>query len=109
MDVLVVVDGAPVPERVAARARRRLDVPAGPVTSSTVADLRAHIPRSVGVIGAATEAATAQVADVARQLHQAGLPVTVYTDLPIEAGLGVEVNPITDSGRPIEAADSLTD
>jgi cystathionine beta-synthase len=109
MDVLVVVDGAPVPERVAARARRRVDIPAGPLRSSTVADLRAHIPRSVGVIGAATEAATAQVAEVARQLHQAGLPVTVYTDLPIEAGLGVAVNPITDPGRPIEAADSLID
>jgi hypothetical protein len=47
MDVLVVVDKAEVPERLAARARRRVDVAAGPVASHTIADLRAHIPRSV--------------------------------------------------------------
>jgi cystathionine beta-synthase len=109
MDVLVVVDAASVPERLAARARRRVDVPAGVLTSGTVADLRAHIPRSVGVIGAATAAGAAQVADVARQLHRAGLPVTVYSDVPVEVEPGVEVDRITDTGAPIDAADSLLD
>src|SRR5439155_6082941 len=79
MDVLVVLDAAPVPERLAARARRRVDLPAGDLPSSAIADLRAHIPRSVGVVGAAP----GPVADVARQLHRAGLPVTVYCDEPI--------------------------
>jgi cystathionine beta-synthase len=109
MDVLVVVDDAPVPERLAARARRRVDVRAGPLPSVTVADLRAHIPRSVGVIGAAGPAAAAEVADVARQLHRAGLPVTVYSDVPFEVEPGVEVNRVSDPGPRIEAADSLID
>ena len=55
MDVLVVVDGADVPGPIAARARRRIDVEHGPVAPATIADLRAHIPRSVGVIGAPTD------------------------------------------------------
>jgi cystathionine beta-synthase len=107
MDVLVVVDAAPVPTRLAIRARRRVDVTAGPLASGTIADLRAHIPRLVGVIGAATTAGAAHAADVARQLHQAGLPVTVYSDVPVNAGPGIEINPVTDPGPPMDAADSL--
>jgi len=109
MDVLVVVDKAEVPERLAARARRRVDVAAGPVASHTIADLRAHIPRSVGVIGNDSDQGAADVADIARQLHRAGLPVIAYSDRPITAEAGIEVEPVRDTGRPIAAADSLLD
>jgi cystathionine beta-synthase len=109
MDVLVVVDKAQVPERLAARARRRVDVAAGTIASHTIADLRAHIPRSVGVIGSDSEQGAADVADIARQLHRAGLPVIAYTDRPITAEAGIEVEPVRDTGRPISAADSLLD
>jgi len=109
MDVLVVVDGAPVPARLGARARRRVDVASGPLTSVTITDLRAHIPRSVGVVGSATDAAAAQVADVARQLHRAGLPVTVYSDLPVKVETGIEVDRLTDNGAAMDVADSLLD
>jgi len=109
MDVLVVVDGAAVPERIAARARRRIDVSSGTLGSNTIADLRAHIPRSVGVIGDDSANGAALAAEVARQLHRAGLPVTVYSDYPIDADPGVEVDRVTDDGAPIDAADSLLD
>src|SRR6516225_3513355 len=103
MDVLVVVDAASVPDRLAVRARRRVDVRSGALASGMVADLRAHIPRSVGVIGTGPGSA----ADVARQLHHAGLPVIVYSDEPVEVEPGVEVDRITDPGPPMKAADSL--
>ncbi len=109
MDVLVVVDGAAVPERIAARARRRIDVTHGTLGSNTIADLRAHIPRSVGVIGDDSTDGAALAAEVARQLHRAGLPVTLYSDYPIDADPGVEVDRVTDGGPPIDAVDSLLD
>jgi cystathionine beta-synthase len=105
MDVLVVVDAVSVPDRLAVRARRRVDVRSGALASGMVADLRAHIPRSVGVIGAGPVA----VADVARQLHHAGLPVIVYSDLPLEVESGIEVDRITDPGPAMEVSDSLLD
>jgi cystathionine beta-synthase len=105
MDVLVVVEAAVVPERLAARARRRVDLPAGELPSSAIADLRAHIPRSVGVVGAAP----GPVADIARQLHRAGLPVTVYSDEVVEVEAGVDVARLTDTGPPVAAATSLID
>jgi cystathionine beta-synthase len=105
MDVLVVVDAAPVPERLTARARRRVDVVAGVLPSSAIADLRAHIPRSVGVVAPAP----GPLADIARQLHRAGLPVTIYCDDPIDADPGIAVESLTDPGPPIEAASSLID
>jgi cystathionine beta-synthase len=109
MDVLVVVDGAEVPGPIAARARRRVDVVHGPLTPATIADLRAHIPRSVGVIAAATDEGARHVADVARQLHRAGLPVIVYSDAPLTVDEGIEVDRISDPGPPIRAAGSLLD
>jgi cystathionine beta-synthase len=109
MDVLVVVDGAAVPERLAARARRQINVGHGTLGTNTIADLRAHIPRSVGVIGHDTAEGAAQAAEVARQLHRAGLPTTLYSDHPVTADPGVEVDRITDDGPPIDAVDSLLD
>jgi cystathionine beta-synthase len=72
-----------------------------------VADLRAHIPRAVGVIGPDTAAGRDHVADVARQLHGAGLPVVAYSDEPLQVAAGISVEPLTDPGPPIEAAESL--
>ncbi|MGH9094002.1 MAG: PLP-dependent cysteine synthase family protein, partial [Acidimicrobiales bacterium] len=104
MDVLVVVADCPVPERLAARARRRVDVEAGPVHPDTIADLRAHIPRSVGVFGDPST-----LAAVAHSLHEAGLPVTVYSDDAVQVDHGIEVDPVHDPGAPMEAAGSLLD
>jgi cystathionine beta-synthase len=109
MDVLVVIDSAPVPEELAGRTRRRVDVAAGPVPSAAVAELRAHIPRSVGVIGPAGPEGVAVLAATAGELHHAGLPITVYTDEPIVVDAGVEVHRLTDGGPHIDAAGSLID
>jgi cystathionine beta-synthase len=108
MDVLVVIDDAPVPARIGERARRRVQVPHGELSSSTVSDLRAHIPRSIGVVGPSGSDGAAWVAQTATQLHHAGLPVVAYSDEPL-AGLeaGIDVNRLTDQGEPIEAAGSL--
>jgi cystathionine beta-synthase len=109
MDVLVVVDGAAVPDRIQVRARRRIELAHGPIPSSTISDLRAHIPRSVGIIGAEDEDGSRWVLDTADQLHRAGLPIIVYTDRQVAVPDGVEVDRLTDTGPPIEAADSLID
>jgi cystathionine beta-synthase len=106
MDVLVVVGDEAPPPRLVARSRRQLHIAGGAVGSDTIADLRAHIPRSVGVWSTSGVAAAAVAAD----LHHAGLPVTVHTDdtgLLLEPGVGR--TPITDRGAPMEVADSLID
>jgi cystathionine beta-synthase len=109
MDVLVVVDGAVVPTRILVRARRRVDVAHGPLASTTIAELRAHIPRSVGVIGDDSDEGGRHVADIAHQLHRAGLPVIAYSDRPLPVDDGVGIDRVRDSGPPIDAADSLLD
>ena len=109
MDVLVVIDSAQVPEPLASRARRRVDVAHGPLPSATIGDLRAHIPRSVGVIGPAGGDGAAWVADTATQLHRSGLPVIAYSDEPLPTEVGIEVHRVTDAGPPIHAASSLID
>jgi cystathionine beta-synthase len=109
MDVLVVIDDAVVPGRIALRARRRIDVSHGTIDSATIADLRAHIPRTVGVVGHDTDKGAAQVVEIANQLHEAGLPVIAYSDRTLATKVGIEVDRMTDSGPPILAADSLLD
>ncbi len=104
MDVLVVIDQAPVPDQIASRARRRIDVASGELPSATIGDLRAHIPRSVGVIGP-----PAELAQVATQLHHAGLPVIAFSDEPLHLEVGIDVHRLTDPGAPIQAAGSLID
>ena len=108
MDVLVVIDSAPVPEDIAMRARRRVDV-AGELSSATIGELRAHIPRSVGVVGPPGPAGDRAVARTADQLHHAGLPVVAYRDGALDVEAGVGIHPLTDSGPPIRAARSLID
>jgi cystathionine beta-synthase len=109
MDVLVVIDGAIVPDRIAVRARRRIDVSHGILESGTIADLRAHIPRAVGVVGHDTDLGAADVVEIANQLHEAGLPVIAYSDRTLTTEVGIEVDRLTDTGPPIQAADSLLD
>jgi cystathionine beta-synthase len=98
--VLVVVGEVDVPERLVSRARRTVFIVPGAVSSETVSELRAHIPRSIGVLGDA---------DVARQLHQAGLPVTLFSDDSTEVDPGVDVEPVHDPGPTMAVADSLLD
>jgi len=107
MDVLVVVGDDPVPERLAAKARRtvRIGLTADPVP--LIADLRGHLPRVVGVTGAAGPASALAVG-----LHRAGLPIELVVDGADAAEprlAGIEVRPLTDPGEPMDAADSLLD
>ncbi|MFP5376227.1 MAG: PLP-dependent cysteine synthase family protein, partial [Acidimicrobiia bacterium] len=107
MDVLVVVGDDPVPERIAARARRTLRVGPDADPAPLVADLRGHLPRVVGVPGTLAPASA-----LAAGLHRAGLPVELVVDGadPADPRLaGIEVRPLTDSGEAMEAADSLLD
>jgi cystathionine beta-synthase len=109
MDVLLVIDSAAVPERVSARSRRRLDVANGPLPPETIADLRSHIPRSIGLIAPDSNQGREWLVKVAGQLHQAGLPVEVLSDVPVAVDAGIEVSSISDAGPAMEAADSLLD
>jgi cystathionine beta-synthase len=102
MDVLVIVGNAAVPERLAVRARRQVHVAGPPVPVEVVGQLRAHIPRSVGVFGADRDAAA-----VASDLHAAGLPVSLLSDDPAIAPAGVGVVAVHDRGPAMEVADSL--
>ncbi len=109
MDVLLVLNAAPVPERVSASSRRIVDVPYGPISPETIADLRAHIPRSVGLIAPDSGEGRKWLKNVAEQLHSAGLPVEVLSDIPIAVDPAIEVREINDQGPTIQAADSLLD
>jgi cystathionine beta-synthase len=109
MDVLVVIDDAPVPSRIGERARRRVDVVHGELPSATVSELRAHIPRSVGVIAPPGADGAAWLVDTAAQLHHAGLPVVAYSDEPLRLEAGIDLHRLSEEGEPIQAAESLID
>src|SRR5215218_7819176 len=106
MDALVVVGDGEPGEHLAARARRRIDVVDLDDAATLIADLRSHRPRRVGVTGPAGAAG-----GLAAALHDAGLPVILYTDTPADdaATRGVRILPATDSGPPMEVADRLED
>ena len=104
MDVLVVVGDGQPPERLSARAAHVVRTATAELAPDVVADLRTRIPRHVGVVGPvemANEAAT--------HLHHAGLPVTLYADGHVDTHDGVDIEPLTDPGPHMEAADSLLD
>src|SRR5947209_17195685 len=101
MDVLVIVGEFDPPERLAARASHQLRASTGPVHPDLVAELRGRIPREVGVVGVAVDAVT-----IATELHDAGLPVTLYTDDKVSVDAGVRVLPISDRGAPMDVAGS---
>ena len=105
MDVLVVVGSPSLPARLVERARHVVRVPADGPGPSVVAEIRARIPRDVGVAGEARSPATTTAA----LLHSAGLPVTLYADDGVTAPAGVRVLPLSDGGPPMEAASSLLD
>lgn len=109
MDVLVVIDQAEVPARIAGRARRLVHVAHGILDTATISELRAHIPRSVGVVGPGGPAGSAWLTQTAGQLHRSGLPVTVFSDEALELDRGIELDRLTDTGPPIDAAASLLD
>ncbi|HMC40495.1 MAG TPA: cystathionine beta-synthase, partial [Acidimicrobiales bacterium] len=71
--------------------------------------LRAHIPRSVGVLAPTGTDGRQWLADTAAQLHHAGLPVIAYSDDRLDLEAGIDVHRLTDGGAPIEAAASLLD
>ncbi|MCU1450429.1 MAG: cystathionine beta-synthase [Acidimicrobiales bacterium] len=102
--MLVVVGDEQAPERLSARAAHVVRTKTAELTPDVVADLRSRIPRHVGVVGP-VELAN----ETATHLHHAGLPVTLYADGPVTAHDGVDVEPLTDPGPAMEAADSLLD
>ena len=101
MDLLLVVGDVEVPARLAVRARRTVALASGEALTSIFADLRGHIPRRVGVVGAAADAAP-----VAQELYRHGLPVVLYAD-GAPALEGIPVHPITDTGAAMDVADDL--
>jgi cystathionine beta-synthase len=107
MRVLLVVGPTDPPGRLVARADRVLRAPAADIGPGILAEVRAHIPEDVAVVGPAEEAGRA-----AAELRRHGFPVTLYADgadIGTAVVDGVRVLPLTDPGAPIEAADSLLD
>jgi cystathionine beta-synthase len=109
VDVLVVIGDQRPPERLSSRAHHVVRSPAADLSPELVADLRARIPREVGVTGAAEEAAKAALA-----LEKHGFPVTLVIDgEPADrerlARAGIRVLPISDAGAPMQVVDSLVD
>jgi cystathionine beta-synthase len=105
MDLLVVVGNDPPPERLAARAHHTLTLASSDASPALIAEIRARIPRSVGVVGEGA-------AEVASKLRAAGLPTELHTDDDMSGRSdlgGVEVVPITDPGPKMDVADSLLD
>ena len=68
--------------------------PTAPSLRRPIADLRAHIPRSVGLIAPDTDEGRSWLGTVAGQLHRAGLPVEVLSDAAISVDPAIEVRPI---------------
>ncbi len=101
VDLLVVVEGTTPPPRLLARARRVATVAPGDPLVTLVADLRSHIPRRVGVVGPASDAAP-----IAEELHGRGLPVVLYTDDSV-ALHDIPVLRVTDPGPAMDVADDL--
>src|SRR5580658_491852 len=107
MDVLVVVGTDPVPGQLVERARHVIRVPETTLGPSTVAEVRARIPRDVGVVG---HDGSDSVLAAAVGLHSAGLPVTLYSDnVGGHVPPGVRVLPLTDTGPTMELSHSLLD
>jgi len=109
VDVLVVIGDLPPPERLVSKAHHVVRSPDANLAPDVVADLRARIPREVGVTGPADDAAAAALA-----LEKHGFPVTLHVegDPPDRARLeraGIRVVPVSDPGPVMEVVDSLVD
>jgi cystathionine beta-synthase len=106
MRVLVVVGQVEPPERLLARADRVLHSPDAELAPGVLAEVRAHIPEDVAVIGPDGPNGDGAGARAAAELRRHGFPVTLYSDGG-QAPAGVRVLPLTDPGAPMEAAGSL--
>ena len=109
MDVLVVVGDARPPERLVSKAHHLVASPTADLSPELVADLRARIPREVGVTGPAGAAAAAALA-----LEKHGFPVALIVDgdPPDRARLdraGIRVLAVSDPGPAMEVSGSLID
>jgi len=119
MRVLVVVGDAEPPERLVVRSDRVLRTPGSELEPQLLADVRAHIPEDVAVVGAGGRPEwDAAAAAAAAELRAHGFPVTLYTDAPPAGGAaggagggpdGLRIRPLTDRGPAMEVADSLLD
>ena len=102
MDLLVVVGDAVAPKRIRNRATHLVNADQHGMAPELIAHVRAHIPRTVGVIGSV---------DTARALHDAGFAVTLFCDdghHDLDAS-GIEVFPISDTGEPMEVANDIVE
>jgi cystathionine beta-synthase len=107
VDVLVVVGSEEVPARLVERARHVVHISEDGPGPSVVAEIRARIPRDVGVAGTG---GSSGLLSTAAALHSAGLPVTVYADTIVgTVPAGVRLLPLSDTGPPMEESDSLLD
>ena len=106
MRVLVVVGDIDPPDRLKVRADRVLRASGPELEPQLLADVRAHIPEDVAVVGA-PDRAEATAAAVELRAH--GFPVTLYTDTPPAEPDGLRIRPLTDRGPAMEVADSLLD
>ncbi len=104
VDILVVVGRATPLFTLEARAGRVMRLADPLETTSLIAELRGHIPRLVGVVG--DRGATGPVAS---RIHDAGLPVVLFTDEPVVVGPGIETWPVADPGPLMDVSESLTD
>ena len=109
MDVLVVVGDARPPERLVSKAHHVVTTPDADLSPELVADLRARIPREVGVAGPVAHASAAAVA-----LEKHGFPVALFTDEepPDRSRLdraGIRVVTLSDRGPAMDVHDSLID
>jgi len=113
MRVLVVVGDAEPPERLVVRSDRVLRTPGPELEPQLLADVRAHIPEDVAVVGApGRPESDAAAAAAAAELRAHGFPVTLYTDAPPGAGAGpdgLRIRSLSDRGPAMEVADSLLD
>ncbi len=112
MRVLVVVGDAEPPERLVVRSDRVLRTPGPELEPQLLADVRAHIPEDVAVVGAVGQPGSdTAAAAAAAELRAHGFPVTLYTDARPATGEGdgLRVRSLTDNGPAMEVADSLLD
>ena len=104
VDILVVVGPAAAPHRLEARAGAIIRLVDPLETASLIAELRGHIPRLVGGVGGSDA-----VGPVLRRIHEAGLPVVLFTDEPVAVDPGIETWPATDSEPDMDVSESLID
>ena len=108
MRVLVVVGEVEPSARLVARADRVLRSPDADLGPGILAEVRAHIPEDVAVVGPDGPEGGKAGARAAAELRRHGFPVTLYSDGGT-APTGVRVLPLTDPGAPMEVAGSLLD